>query len=71
MATDDYGKGRTAKGKPKKKVVGRIEKEKKRKQRTESRLAQRTGISARERKLDGMLKSLGNTIIKNLISKRD
>ena len=67
-----YGRGRTTEGKkPKKRVVGRIEKEKKRKQRTESRLAQRTGISARERKLDGMLKSLGNTIIKNLISKRD
>ena len=57
MATN-YGKGRTAKGKQNKKVVGRLEKEKKRKQRTSSRLAQRTGISARERGLDEMLKRI-------------
>ena len=42
--------------KPKsKKRVGRAEKEKKRKQREESRLAQRTGISAKERRLNKLL----------------
>ena len=58
MATT-YGRGRTTEGrKPKKRVVGRIEKEKKRKQRTESRLAQRTGISARDRKLKKIYEDL-------------
>ena len=50
---DDYGKCRTAAGKkkkPKKKVVGLIAKAKRRKQVSESRLAQRTGVSAKDRK---------------------
>jgi hypothetical protein len=46
------------KRKPKKKVVGLAEKAEKRKQRTESRLAQRTGISARDRELKKMYNQL-------------
>ena len=38
-----------------KKVVGRIEKEKMRKKRTESRLAQRTGKSSRDRMIENFI----------------
>ena len=43
-------KTKPSEGEKPQKGVGRIEKEKKRKQRTESRLAQRTGVSAKDRK---------------------
>ena len=57
--TTTYGRGKTTEGKkPKKRVVGRIEKEKKRKQRTASRLAQRTGISTKDRELRKMYEDL-------------
>ena len=59
---DDYGKGRTAVGKkkkPKKKVVGLIAKAKRRKQVSESRLAQRTGVSAKLRKFVKSMEGTG------------
>ena len=58
---DDYGKGRTDTGqkkKPRRKFVGLAAKAKRRKQVSESRLAQRTGISARDRELKKMFNQL-------------
>ena len=58
---DDYGKGRTTTGqkkKPKKKFVGLVAKAKRRKQVSESRLAQRTGKSALEHKFSKFLQRM-------------
>ena len=46
------------KKKPKKKFVGLAAKAKRRKQVSESRLAQRTGISARDRRIKELIKKL-------------
>ena len=51
----DYGKSRATEGKKPKKIVGRIEKEKMRKKRTESRLAQRTGKSSKDRMIENFI----------------
>ena len=51
------GKKDTTK-KPRKKFIGLAAKAKRRKQVSESRLAQRTGISARDRKLKELIKKL-------------